>query len=92
MGDRLANLHLLHIVIAEFPAVLSIFWQFSAIRALLIMFPLVLINLGRLESALTQLDSAGLCDNYVVNGDWRGGNPFFPTVLRLYFIYVKLET
>ena len=83
-----AYLHFLHIhvVIAEFLSV-----PFSY-RTIPIMLPQVSINLGRLGRAPTQLGIAGtsgycqklptarncrkLCDNFVANGDQRGGNPF----------------
>ena len=53
--------------------------------AIPIMLPPVSINLGRLESALTQLGSSGTLYNYIANGEWRGGNRLCYTVLILHF-------
>ena len=79
------------IVIAEFPAVPGSFLQFPAVscssRAIPIMLPPVSINQGRLESALTELGSAGTVLRLWVTKVWSR-NRFSKQV---YSIFVKTK-
>ena len=57
MGYRHANLHLLYIVIAEFPAVPYSFWQFPALAHYQIVFRLIETDGNIIEIARELLET-----------------------------------